>query len=145
MVVALIGESCTGKSTLAQELKVRLDAEVYTGKDYLRLAKNEAIAAKLFRKKLEQAVDGDAVIYVIAEKEHLALLPEKAVTVLVTADLELILERFARRMHGTLPTPVKTMLEKNHGIFDEICHDYHIHNGNDAERICGELCRIAGK
>lgn len=52
MVIGIIGESCTGKSTLADKLKPLLGAEVYTGKDYLRLAKNEAIAKKLFRKKL---------------------------------------------------------------------------------------------
>lgn len=52
MVIGIIGESCTGKSTLSDKLKSLLGAEVYTGKDYLRLAKNEAIAKKLFRKKL---------------------------------------------------------------------------------------------
>lgn len=39
MVVGIIGESCTGKSTLADKLKSLVDAEVYTGKDYLRLAR----------------------------------------------------------------------------------------------------------
>ena len=29
MVIGIIGESCTGKSTLADELKSLLDAEVY--------------------------------------------------------------------------------------------------------------------
>ena len=36
MVIAIFGESCTGKSTLARALKERLGGEVYTGKDYLR-------------------------------------------------------------------------------------------------------------
>lgn len=48
MDIGIIGESCTGKSTLADKLSALLDAEFYTGKDYLRLAKNEAIAKKLF-------------------------------------------------------------------------------------------------
>lgn len=39
MVIAIFGESCTGKSTLARALKERLGGEVYTGKDYLRMAK----------------------------------------------------------------------------------------------------------
>ena len=43
MVIGIFGESCTGKSTLAEKLKTQLDAEVYTGKDYLRLAKNDRI------------------------------------------------------------------------------------------------------
>lgn len=46
MVIGVIGESCTGKSTLADKMKCLLNAEVYTGKNYLRLAKNEAIAKK---------------------------------------------------------------------------------------------------
>ena len=51
MVVGIIGESCTGKSMLAEKLRVLLNAEVYTGKDYLRLAKNEDMAKKSFRIK----------------------------------------------------------------------------------------------
>ena len=47
MVIGIIGESCTGKSFLADQLKDVFHAQVYTGKDYLRLAGNEAIAQKL--------------------------------------------------------------------------------------------------
>ena len=47
MLVAIFGESCTGKSTLAGMLKERLGGEIWTGKDYLRLAKDEAGAKKL--------------------------------------------------------------------------------------------------
>lgn len=50
MVIGIFGESCTGKSTLADKLKVNLNAEVFTGKDYLRLEKNEADAKQVFRK-----------------------------------------------------------------------------------------------
>lgn len=142
MVIAIFGESCVGKSTLASALKERLGAEIYTGKDYLRLAKNESIAQKLFRKKLEEAVSGTNLIYVISEKEHLSLLPEGAVRVLMTADLEKILERFAVRMHGNLPVPVKTMLEKKHGCFDTVLHDYHIHDNQNADAVCDAICGI---
>ncbi len=45
MVIGIVGESCTGKSALADKLKCLLNAEVYTGRDYLRLAKDEAAAA----------------------------------------------------------------------------------------------------
>ena len=41
MVIGIIGESCTGKSTLAKKLQSILGADIYTGKDYLRLAKND--------------------------------------------------------------------------------------------------------
>ena len=33
MLIGIIGENCSGKSTLAGELKKALDAETVTGKD----------------------------------------------------------------------------------------------------------------
>ena len=140
MVIGIIGESCTGKSTLAEQLKDTLGGEIYTGKDYLRLAKNEAIAAKLFQKKLRDAVEGENLFYVISEEEHLALLPEGAVRILVTADLEEIKARFAQRMHGNLPAPVAAMLERKHGCFDAVAHDIHVISGEtDPETVCAEV------
>lgn len=129
MVIGIYGESCTGKSTLAQKISAALPCQVYTGKDYLRLAKNEAIARAMFVKKLAAAVNGENIIYVISEKEHLALLPEGAMRILVTADLEQIKARFAQRMRGNLPAPVAAMLERNHGCFDKEQHDYHVVSG----------------
>ncbi len=129
MVIAIIGESCTGKSTLAKQIREQIGGEIYTGKDYLRLAKSEGIAQKLFQKKLQEAVAGENIIYVISETEHLSLLPEKAVRILVTAELEQIKSRFAQRMHGNLPAPVATMLERKHGCFDGIVHDIHVISG----------------
>lgn len=142
MVVGIIGESCVGKSTLAQQLKYRLGAEVVTGKDYLRLAKNETIAKKLFQKKLCEALTGAHLVYVISEREHLELLPQGAVRVLMTADLERIEERFAKRMGGMLPPPVKAMLERKRGIFDgEVC-DFRIHNNEHVEEICEKIAQF---
>lgn len=126
MLIAIFGESCTGKSTLANALAQKLNAEIYTGKDYLRLAKNENIAKVMFQKKLTAAVNGENIIYVISEKEHLPLLPEGAVRILVTADLDLIKTRFAHRMRGNLSAPVAAMLEKKHGCFDSQPHDIHV-------------------
>ena len=140
MVIGIIGESCTGKSTLAESLKEKISCEVYTGKDYLRLAKNESIAQKLFQKKLIDAVNGKSIIYVISEQEHLALLPDNAVRVLVTADLDMIKERFAQRMHGNLPAPVAAMLERKHGCFDTVRHDLHVVSGEtDLNKVCDEI------
>ena len=129
MVIGIFGESCTGKSTLAEKLAVKHNAVVFTGKDYLRLAKNEAIAKKLFQKKLAEAVTGENLIYVIAEKPLLDLLPEGCIRILVTADLNTIKERFAVRMRGTLPLPVASMVERNHGVFDAVPHDHHVISG----------------
>ncbi len=140
MVIAIFGESCTGKSTLADKLAASLPCEVYTGKDYLRLAKNENIAKVMFQKKLTAAVDGENILYVIAEKEHLTLLPEGTVRILVTADLDTIKTRFAQRMHGNLPAPVAAMLEKKHGCFDGEAHDFRYISGQtDLQELCSAI------
>ena len=140
MVIGIFGESCTGKSTLAERLKGMLNAEVYAGKDYLRFAKNENMAKKLFRKELEAAVSGKHIIYVISEPEHLMLLPEGALRVLVTADLELIKARFAGRMKGNLPAAVAAMLERKHGCFDGEAHHLHVVSGEtDLDALCHQI------
>ena len=140
MVIAIIGENCTGKSTLAEAIREALGGEIVTGKDYLRMAKSESMAALLFKKKLAAAVSGENVIYVITEREHIALLPEGAVRILVTADLDTIKARFAQRMHGTLPAPVAAMLEKKHGCFDEGEYDFRFDGVNgDAASLCAAL------
>ena len=126
MVIGIFGESCTGKSTLAEKIAASFPCEVFTGKDYLRLAKNENIANAMFQKKLNAAVNGENIIYVISEKEHLVLLPKGALRILVTADLELIKSRFTQRMRGNLPASVANMLEKKHGCFDAEPHDMHV-------------------
>ncbi len=140
MVIGIFGESCTGKSTLAEKLKTQLDAEVYTGKDYLRLAKNETMAKMLFQKKLDEAVSGSHIIYVISEREHLPLLPANAIRILATADLAVIKERFAQRMRGNLPAPVASMLEKKHGCFDAENCDFHVVSvQDDLDEVCTSI------
>ena len=142
MVIGIFGESCTGKSTLANLLKDRLDAEVYTGKDYLRFSKNESIARKLFQKELEAAVSGRHILYVISEPEHLVLLPEGALRVLVTADLDQIKKRFAQRMKGNLPVAVSAMLERKHGSFGGEQHHFHVVSGEtNIETLCDQIAR----
>lgn len=140
MVIGIFGESCTGKSTLAGKISESFPCEVYTGKDYLRLAKNENIAKVMFQKKLNAAVKGENIIYVISEKGHLSLLPEGALRILVTADLELIKTRFAQRMRGNLPAPVAAMLEKKHGCFDAEPHNIHVVSGQtDLDAVVAQI------
>lgn len=140
MLIGIFGESCTGKSTLAEKLFSVFPCEVFTGKDYLRLAKNENIAKVMFQKKLAAAVTGENVIYVISETEQLSLLPEGAVRILVTADMELIKSRFAMRMHGNLPAPVAAMLERKHGCFDAQPHDIHVISGEtELDAVVGQI------
>ena len=144
MVIGIFGESCTGKSTLAKKINATLPCQVYTGKDYLRLAKNEAVAKAIFTKKLTAAVEGENIIYVISEKEHLPLLPDGAIRILVTADLDQIKSRFAQRMRGNLPAPVAAMLEKKHGCFDAEAHDHHLISGvTDIEALIESI--VTGK
>ena len=131
MVIGIIGESCTGKSTLADKLRTELGAQVYTGKDYLRLAKSESMARNLFQKKLQEEGKTQHIVYVISED---------ALRILVTADLEEIKRRFAARMRGTLPPPVAAMLERKHDCFDAQPHDLHIVSGcSDLDAVCAEI------
>ncbi len=140
MVIGIIGENCSGKSTLANEIKKELDAEVITGKDYLRMAKSESEAVALFQERLLKSVSGENIIYVISEPEQVKLLPDGAVRIHVYADIDTIKERFKARMHGNLPVPVAQMLEKKHGIFDGGTYDYRFDGENgDAVSLCAEL------
>ncbi len=140
MLIAIIGENCSGKSTLAEKIKETIGSEIITGKDYLRMAKSESEATVLFKEKLSESVNGGNIIYVITQAEHLALLPDGAVKILVSADLETIKERFKTRMHGVLPPPVEKMLEAKHGSFEGGEYDYRYDGVNgDADALCEEL------
>ena len=98
MVIGIIGENCSGKSTLANEIQRTIGAEVITGKDYLRMAKSESEATALFKEKLRSTINKENIIYIIADQEHIGFLPDGAVKVLVTADIDTIKERFKERM-----------------------------------------------
>ena len=140
MVIGVIGENCSGKSTLAEAIRAAVGGEIVTGRDYLRLARSESAAKALFRSRLEEAVNGDSIVYVISEPEQLDLLPEGAVRILVTADLDTIKERFRARMRGNLPAPVEKMLENKHGMFDGGTYDYRFDGtGGDAAALCEAL------
>lgn len=140
MLIGIIGENCTGKSTLAGQIKNTLGAEIVTGKDYLRMARSESEATALFKEKLKAAVTGENLIYVISEPDHLALLPAGAVKILVQADLDTIKERFKARLHGNLPAPVAQMLEKKHGMFDGGDYDHRFDGtSGDAAALCEAL------
>jgi len=140
MVIAIFGESCTGKSTLADALREKLNAQVFTGKDYLRLHGNEQMAQRLFMKKLTEAVDGEDIIYVLTDAELMKLIPAGAFRILVTEELDVIKERFATRMRGVLPPPVADMLERKHGCFDSEPCDLHVHAGKPtAAEVCERI------
>ena len=140
MIIGIIGENCSGKSTLAEIIGTELGAEIISGNDYMRMAKSESEARKLFQEKLKDALSGNSIIYVISEPDQLANLPDGAVRILVKADLETIKQRFRIRMHGNLPEPVERMLERKHGMFDKGKYDFCFDSTTDnASELCDAL------
>lgn len=142
MVIAVFGESCTGKSTLAAALKARIGAQMYAGKDYLRLEKNADIARRTFAKML--AMPDAQIIYVISEPEQLSLLPDNCLRVYMTAGIDVIKRRMAGRMGGALPPRVAEMLDKKHGMFDGAAHDVHLADGAyEMDTACARIEEMA--
>ena len=77
MVIGLFGESCTGKSSVAELLKKQLGAQFYSGKDYLRLVKNPPDAERSFAELLREHVDSDdCIIYVLSKRISLQCYPK---------------------------------------------------------------------
>ena len=109
-----------GKSTLANKINEKFNARIFSGKDYLRLEKNPSAAAETFKATLKASLEGNNIIYLITEKEHIHLLPEGAFRIVLSAELEVIKERFKARMRGNLPMPVEKMLEAKHGMYDSL-------------------------
>lgn len=120
MLIAIIGENCVGKTTLANQINEKLGATVYAGKDYLRLEKSPSAAAEAFKATLKASLEGNNIIYLITEKEHIQFLPEGAFRIVLTAELEVIKERFKARMRGNLPMPLEKMLDAKHGMYDNL-------------------------
>ena len=139
MLIAIIGENCVGKSTLANKINEKLNAKIYSGKDYLRLDKNPDSAVEKFKSILKDAVNNNHVIYLITEKEHLSFLPEGTYKIVLTADLDTIKERFKKRMRGNLPAPVEKMLEAKHGLYDDLQCDLRLESGYDINTVLSSM------
>lgn len=139
MLIAIIGENCVGKSTLANKLNETLGAKIYSGKDYLRLEKNPSAAAETFKKMLGESVTGENIIYLITEKEHIDLLPPGAFRIVLTAELAIKKERFKERMRGILPPPVEKTLEAKHGMFDDLTCELKLDGNYSIEDIVKKL------
>ena len=139
MLIAIIGENCVGKSTLAEKLNETLMGKIYAGKDYLRLEKNPSAAAETFKGLLKEAVMGDNIIYLITEKEHTDLLPEGAFKIVLTAPLETVKQRFKDRMRGVLPPPVEKMLEAKHGMYDDFPCNMKLDQHYNIEQILAQV------
>ena len=91
MLLCFMGASCTGKSTAADEMIKTINGKVYSGKDYLKIAKNKEDAEKAFKSILEESKNGgDNIIYVVSEIEDLILVPEKTFRVLFITELDIM-------------------------------------------------------
>ena len=139
MLIAIIGENCVGKSTLAKKLNEILKGTIFSGKDYLRLEKSPSAALATFKNLLKASVTGENILYIVTEKDHLALLPEGAIKIVLTAHLDVIKERFKERMNGNLPTPVEKMLETKHGMYDTLECDLKLDANYTLEEIVHKL------
>jgi len=140
MLIAIIGENCTGKSTLANKISQKFGATIYSGKDYLRLEKNPFVALERFNIHLKSAVNDDNIIYIITEEEHLQLLPEGTFKIVLVAKLETIKSRFKERLRGILPLPVEKMLEVKHRIYDNLDCNLKLDENYDIEEV---LCALS--
>jgi shikimate kinase len=148
MIIALIGESCTGKTTIADILQEETGARLFTGKDYMKLAKNPEEAKKLFKKLLlDEQESKNHIIYVISEVDQMELLPKGSFRILLEADLGTIKKRFSERLKGAMPPPIETMLERKHGMFAQI--EYQMKFKTDESdpneiyrKVSGELWKI---
>ena len=139
MVIAIIGENCVGKSTLANKINEKLDVKVYSGKDYLRLEKNPSAALERFKTMLSGAIAGENIIYIITEKEHVDFLPDEAFRIVLTADIDTIKERFKERMRGILPPPVEKMLEAKHGMYDNLPCNLKLNANYNIDEVMAKL------
>ena len=139
MLIAIIGDNCVGKSTLAAKIHEKRGAKIYSGKDYLRLEKNPTLALDTFRKLLQDSVTGEDIIYIITEKEHVELLPEGAFRIVLTAELETIKARFKERKRGNLPAPVEKMLEAKHGMYDNLDCNLRLDGNYNVEAVIAAL------
>lgn len=130
MLLIFMGASCTGKSTAADSIGREKNLSIYTGKDYLRLSKNEIEASKKFNAMLHEASSSSgwsdkSLIYIVTDRndaEKLTL-SEHAVSVHFTAEPALVKERFSRRMNGNLPKPIEVMLEKQLNSWENVHSD----------------------
>ncbi len=140
MLIIMMGQNCTGKSSITNKLEQTLDVESFSGKDYMRLAKNEAIAWKLFVKKLHDAhLDQESnkiIIYEVTEKDILVRLNDiGGIRIKLTADLEIIKNRFSKRMNGNLPEPVERMIKRKALEWEDVKADIYIDTSDSNELI----------
>ena len=78
MVIGIIGENCSGKSTLAEAIQKDIHAEIVTGKDYLRMAKSK-------RASRQECTETCLRRWHRCWRENTVFLTEKSMTIALTA------------------------------------------------------------
>jgi len=81
MVIGIFGASCTGKSSIANEIAKKTTAQVYTGKDYLRGARSEAEAKKQFIDMLSSNESGNDYISIIRWYDPMVIIADAIINV----------------------------------------------------------------
>jgi cytidylate kinase len=147
MVFLFFGPSCSGKSTVAEAIAERHDITIWTGKDYLKLAKNSQLAWNEFVKLLQKASDAerlsDSIIYIVttfSDIREVSALPESTIKIRFFADVEALKARFSKRLNGTLPPPIENMLISQ--LEDSATRDYVMEfdtTDADSHRIAEEI------
>lgn len=143
MLFVFMGPSCSGKSTTGEIVGKRTGAKIYSGKDYLRLAKAEGEAWRVFQEKMVEAAGHgkeESLIFVCTEKELFDRISvkENIFTVRFTATPEDIKRRFAERMHGNLPKPLEMMLEKQMHLWEGIEAKLLVNSSNESPEDAAE-------
>ena len=143
MVIALMGESCTGKTAIVEELGKRVPIEKFAGKDYFRMAKSPSAAEETFKEYLKGKQDQkDIAVFSISELDELKFLPNNVLKIQCHAPLDVIIERFAKRIHGNMSPQVTAMLERKHGMFNEVEVDLSFDTTQyDVNFICDEILK----
>lgn len=121
MLLVLFGPSCSGKSSVASIIRDRRGASVWTGRDYLRLAKSEQRAWRSFLDLLIAAAGNsgmseDSIVYVAADVGYVRRVVEQAhgaVPVRLVADLATLESRFAPRVGGAISPAIRAMLKRS--------------------------------
>lgn len=145
MLYILMGQSCTGKSTAARSLQKLTGAEVFTGRDYLRMGSNENAAWQNFIDRLASAARSkdasESIIYVLTERDDLSGLSmlDDAIRVKFTASIDTIRSRFAQRMNGHLPPPVEKLLDRQFEAWKDVEADLYV--DTTEERSSDEIAR----
>lgn len=119
-MMIFFGPSCSGKSTVAEMIHQETGVPVWVGKDYLRLAKNETEAREIFNTRLREAaqektLSPHVMIYVVPSLKSLnaAILESPGVTkVKLFADIQVLKERFYKRLQGLGNPPIDAMLQR---------------------------------